>query len=70
MQFIDKNFLLCISTYPNSLQLLRRGARLAGYMNAPLYAVFVAHPARFLTKEESLHIETAQKLCVEFGGNF
>lgn len=67
---IHERVLVCISTYPNSLQLLRRGARIAGYMNAPLYALFVAHPERFLTKEESLHIETAQKLCVEFGGEF
>jgi len=52
------------------VQLLRRGARLAGYMNAPVYAVFVAAPDRFLTKEESLHIETCEKLCKEFGGTF
>ena len=39
-------------------------------MNAPLYTLFVAHPDRFLTKEESLYIETAEKLCKEFGGTF
>lgn len=67
---IHERVMVCISTYPNSIQLLRRGARLAGYMNAPLYAVFVSAPERFLTKEESLHIETAEKLCREFGGEF
>ncbi|PIG91981.1 histidine kinase [Gloeocapsopsis sp. IPPAS B-1203] len=67
---IHERILVCISTYPNSLQLLRRGARLASYMNAPLYAVFVAHPDRFLTKAESLHIETCKHLCQEFGGTF
>jgi len=67
---IHERVLVCISTYPNSLQLLRRGARIAGYMNAPVYAVFVAAPDRFLTKEESLHIETCEKLCKEFGGTF
>jgi len=67
---IHERVLVCISTYPNSLQLLRRGARLAGYMHAPLYAIFVDNPDRFLTREESLHLETCEKLCKEFGGEF
>lgn len=67
---IHERVLVCISTYPNSLQLLRRGARISSYMNAPLYAVFIAEPDRFLTKEEALHIETCEKLCKEFEGNF
>ncbi|MBF2007296.1 MAG: sensor histidine kinase KdpD [Chlorogloeopsis fritschii C42_A2020_084] len=67
---IHERVLVCISTYPNSLQLLRRGARLASYMNAPLFALFVADPDRFLTKEESLHIDMCEKLCQEFEGTF
>jgi two-component system sensor histidine kinase KdpD len=67
---IHERVLVCISTYPNSLQLLRRGARLAGYMHAPLYTIFVDNPDRFLTREESLHLETCEKLCKEFGGEF
>jgi two-component system, OmpR family, sensor histidine kinase KdpD len=67
---IHERVLVCISTYPNSLQLLRRGARLASYMNAPLFALFVADPDRFLTKEESLHIDTCERLCKEFEGTF
>ena len=67
---IHERVLVCVSTYPNSMQLLRRGARIAGYMNAPLYAVYVANLDRFLTKEESLHIETCDKLYREFGGEF
>ncbi|MHC5767175.1 MAG: universal stress protein [Nostoc sp.] len=67
---IHERVLVCISTYPNSVQLLRRGARLANYMNAPLYTLFVADPERFLTKEESLHIHTCEKLCKEFEGSF
>ncbi len=67
---IHERVLVCVSTYPNSMQLLRRGARIAGYMNAPFYAVFVADPDRFLTKDESLHVETCEKLCKEFGGTF
>jgi two-component system, OmpR family, sensor histidine kinase KdpD len=67
---IHERVLVCISTYPNSVQLLRRGARIANYMNARLYAIFIALPETFLTKEESLHIETCSKLCQEFGGDF
>jgi two-component system sensor histidine kinase KdpD len=67
---IHERVLVCVSTYANSVQLLRRGARLAGYMNAPLFSVFVADPDRFLTKEESLYIETCKRLCQEFEGEF
>ncbi|MCC5652999.1 sensor histidine kinase KdpD [Nostoc sp. XA013] len=67
---IHERVLVCISTYPDSVQLLRRGARIANYMNARLYAVFVANPEQFLTKEESLHIDTCERLCREFGGEF
>lgn len=67
---VHERVLVCVSTYPNSVQLLRRGARLANYMNAPLYVLFVADPERFLTKEESLHIHTCEKLCKEFSGTF
>ncbi|KAB8318373.1 sensor histidine kinase KdpD [Tolypothrix campylonemoides VB511288] len=67
---IHERVLVCVSTYPNSVQLLRRGARIASYMNAPLYVVFVANPDYFLTKEESLYIETSEKLCKEFDGTF
>lgn len=39
-------------------------------MNGRLYALFVEPPDRFLTKKESLHIETCERLCREFGGEF
>jgi two-component system, OmpR family, sensor histidine kinase KdpD len=67
---IHERVLVCVSTYPNSLQLIRRGARIAGYMHAPLHGLFVEDPDRFLTKEESLHIETCEQLFKEFNGQF
>jgi two-component system sensor histidine kinase KdpD len=67
---IHERVLICISTYPNAVQLIRRGARLASYMSAPFYALFVDPPDRFLTKEETLHVENCTKLCQEFGGEF
>jgi two-component system, OmpR family, sensor histidine kinase KdpD len=67
---IHERVLVCVSTYPNAIQLIRRGARIAGYMHAPFYCLFIDDPDRFLTKAESLHIETCERLCKEFGGEF
>jgi two-component system, OmpR family, sensor histidine kinase KdpD len=67
---IRERVMVCVSTYPNSLRLLRRGARLANYMNAPLCVLFVANPTRFLSRDESLQIENCEQLCREFGGRF
>jgi two-component system sensor histidine kinase KdpD len=67
---IHERVLVYVSTYPNAIQLIRRGARIAGYMHAPFYCLFVDDPDRFLTKAESLHIETCERLCREFGGAF
>ncbi|NJN39089.1 MAG: sensor histidine kinase KdpD [Acaryochloridaceae cyanobacterium CSU_3_4] len=67
---VHERVLVCVSTYPNAVQLLRRGARLANYMNAPFYAVFVDHSERFLSKTETLHVETCEQLCQEFEGQF
>ncbi|WP_310485830.1 sensor histidine kinase KdpD [Chamaesiphon sp. VAR_48_metabat_403] len=67
---IHERLLVCISTYPNTVQLLRRGARVASYMHARFYVLYVNEPDRFLTKAESLHIATCERLCQEFGGEF
>lgn len=67
---VHERVLVCVSTYPNALQLLRRGARIADHMRARLYVLFVGNPERFLTKAESLHIDTCEKLTREFGGEF
>jgi two-component system, OmpR family, sensor histidine kinase KdpD len=67
---VHERVLVCVSTYPNSLQLLRRGARIAGYMHAQFYVLFVIDPDRFLSKDESLHIENCERLCHEFSGEF
>ena len=67
---ILERILVCVSTYPNAVQLIRRGARIAGYMHAPFYCLFVDDPERFLSKAETLHIETCERLCQEFGGEF
>ncbi len=67
---IRERVLVCISTYQNALQLIRRGARIASYMHAPLYGLFVEDPDHFLSREDTLHIETCKKLLKDFNGEF
>lgn len=67
---IQERVLVCVSTNPDSIQLLRRGARITNHMNGRLFVLFVAHPHRFLSKPEALHIETCKRLCQEFEGEF
>jgi len=67
---IQERVLVCVSTYPKSMHLLRRGARLVNQMNGKLFVLFVSEPNRFLSKAEALHIETCKHLCEEFGGEF
>jgi two-component system, OmpR family, sensor histidine kinase KdpD len=67
---IHERVLVCISTHPNSSHLLRRGARLASQMRSRLYILYISNPDRFLSKEESLYLETCEKLSVQLGGEF
>ena len=67
---IRERILVCVSTYPNSSQLLRRGARLASQLHGDLYAVYVAHPDRFLSKDDVLYLEICQQFCQDFDGEF
>ncbi len=67
---VHERVLVCVSTYPNSVQLLRRGGRLATVMRSRLFALFVEHPERFMTREESLYVETCERLCQELEGEF
>ena len=67
---IHERVLVCISTHPNSLRLIRRGAKIAGYMNAPLYIILVSRPDRLMTKTESRYIKTRERFCQKFKGKF
>jgi len=67
---VHERILVCVSTYSTSLQLLRRGGRIANHMNGRLYGLFVDNPDRFLSKQESLSIETCEKLCRDLEGEF
>ncbi|GAB4217316.1 MAG: KdpD-like non-kinase potassium sensor [Synechococcales cyanobacterium] len=67
---VQERVLVCLSTNPISLRLLRRGSRIANSLDARLYCLFVDHPERFLTKAESLHIEQCEHLCRDFSGQW
>lgn len=67
---VHERVLVCISTQADSSRLLRRGARIANVMKARLYTVFVDHPDRFLTKDNSLHLEMCKHICEQAGGEF
>lgn len=67
---IKEKVLVCVSTYPYSVKLLRRGSRIAHYLNASLYVLYVNHPERFLSREEALYLEMCEELCRQLGGEF
>lgn len=67
---VHKRVLVCVSTEPYSIQLLKRGAHLANVMNASLYGLFVNNPAYSLTKTETLYLNICEQLCQDFRGEF
>lgn len=67
---VQERILVCVSTYPSSIRLWRRGARIANQMNGRLFVLFVANPHQFLSKSEALHIETCKQMSQEFNGEF
>lgn len=67
---LRERVLVCLSMYPGSRRLLRRAARLAGFMDAPLLVVIVLNPHRFLTRDESLVLEDCARLSNDFGAEF
>lgn len=67
---VHERVLVCVSTEPRSIQLLKRGAHLANAMNASLYGLFVHDRDHLLTKAEALYINTCKQLCHDFRGEF
>ena len=65
---IHERVLVCVSTHPNSLRLIQRGARLAECMNAPLYVLFVNQ--RSLSATEARYLESCDRVCHKFEGEF
>ena len=49
---LRERVMVCLANYHTSKRLLRRAARLAAAMDAPLLALTVQDPNRFLSREE------------------
>jgi two-component system sensor histidine kinase KdpD len=67
---LRERVLVCLGPTPYGPKLLRRAARLAAAMEAPLVALTVQDPHRFMSKQESLMQEQCQQLCQDVGGVF
>lgn len=67
---LRERVMVCVSAYPSATRLLRRAARLASTMDAPLLALTIQDPARFLSREETLRLEACATLCEDVGGTF
>jgi two-component system sensor histidine kinase KdpD len=67
---LRERVMVCLANYHTSKRLLRRAARLAAAMDAPLLALTVQDPNRFLSRDESLIQEECRQLCADVGGAF
>ena len=67
---LHERVMVCLANHHTSKRLLRRAARLAAAMDAPLLALTVHDPHRFLSREESLIQEECRQLCEDVGGSF
>jgi two-component system sensor histidine kinase KdpD len=67
---LRERVMVCLANFHTSKRLLRRAARLAAAMDAPLLALTVQDPSRFLIREESLIQEECRQLCEDVGGTF
>ncbi|MBM5816700.1 MAG: sensor histidine kinase KdpD [Cyanobacteria bacterium K_Offshore_surface_m2_239] len=67
---LRERVMVCLANDRHSQRLLRRAARLAVAMDAPLLALTVQDPNRFLSREQSLGLEACRQLCEDVGGTF
>lgn len=65
---LHERVMVCLGHDPASRRLLRRAARLAAALDAPLLALTVEDPHRFLSREELLIQEECAQLCHDVGG--
>ena len=54
---------MCPTTAPSAQRLLRRGARLAAALDAPLLVLTVLDSHRLLSRDEGLRMEQCEQLC-------
>jgi two-component system, OmpR family, sensor histidine kinase KdpD len=67
---IHERILVCVSLESNSLELIRRGAKMADYMNAPFYVMLVQNCDTVLNCTEKLCLEKCASLVQDLKGEF
>jgi two-component system sensor histidine kinase KdpD len=67
---LRERVMVCLACDRTSKRLLRRAARLAAAMDAPLLALSVQDPNRFLSREQALIQEDCRQLCADVGATF
>lgn len=67
---VRERVMVCLAPGANGKRLLRRAARLAAAMDAPLLALTVKDPKRFLSRAESLVQEECKQLCTDVGAEY
>lgn len=67
---LRERVMVCLGNVHTSKRLLRRAARLAAAMDAPLLALTVQDPSRFMSREEALMQEECRQLCADVGGTY
>ncbi len=60
---LRERVMVCLTTAPIAQRLLRRGARLAGALDAPLLVLTVLDSHRLLSRDEGLRMEQCERLC-------
>ena len=60
---LQERVMVCITTAPIAQWLLRRGARLAAALDAPLLVLTVLDSHRLLRRDEGLRMKQCEQLC-------
>lgn len=67
---LRERVMVCLGYYPTGTRLLRRAARLAAAMDAPLLVLTVHEPNRFLSRADAVIHDECRQLCRDVGGTF
>jgi two-component system sensor histidine kinase KdpD len=69
-RLLRERVMVCVPTSGVAQRLLRRAARLAAALDAPLFALTVQMPNRLLSREEAKVLEECERLCADLGATF
>ena len=69
-RLLRERVMVCVPASPVAERLLRRAARLAAALDAPLIVLTVQPTNRLLSREEAKVLETCERLCADLGATF